>query len=197
MKRLLIYRNEERITETYCALQKLINVLNQYKDFISEESITTDTIKEIVIDRKGFKNKRYLKTLKEVCEEFGVNYDKAKFVKYKWLHEDLLVYNIANIRNKTWFQFIQDIPYNIQLFTVDYIQITENGISLKDTALQQIKEKFSYYTENEKQSQIVEKLKQMQNLFADLEKYGLNIKRVQSFFRWNNTLDERLIKQIM
>ena len=34
----------------------------------------------------------------------------------------------------------------------------------------------------------------MQNLFADLEKYGLNINRVQSFFRWDNTLDERLIK---
>lgn len=73
--------------------------------------------------------------MKIVCEEFGVNYDKAKFVKYKWLHEDLLVYNIANIRNKQWYQFINDIPNNIQLFTVDYIQINENGISLKDTAL--------------------------------------------------------------
>ncbi len=161
MNKELIFKNEELIKETINSVKDLIVILNQNIDFINNENITIDTIKEIVINKKAYKNIIYQKTLKNVCEEFGVNYDKARFVTFKWLHEDLLVYNIANIRNKQWYQFINDIPNNIKYFMVDYIRISDKEVSLKDNAINVITERFSYYTENEKQNKIVRKLKQI------------------------------------
>ena len=68
---------------------------------------------------------------------------------------------------------IKEVTQYTDYFLFDCIKIDNGKAVLIDDAYKKIKERFTYYTQNNKQSEIAKLAKQMQDIYCKLESLGV------------------------
>lgn len=200
MKKQLINFDEYKYNMSVTKLKQLVEAINNQTEFLNSKNIviTKEYIKEIAINRKKFKNKMFLIALEEVCNNFGVDFDEVKLWEYQYTHTDMFN-NIANKKAKPFYQFADEI-FKVGLTSyshiTDYIEIENNVASPTISALDDIREYFTYYTDNEKQNKVLDKVQQIATLLDELTK--MNVDRYQTFHLIRNdfSIDEVQLHKI-
>ena len=197
MKQEIIRKDEERINKERKNVEKLIATINRYTDRLNKEkqAIARTDIIEMCTNYKAYQQKVFLSKLKEVCEMFCLDYEQVKTTDYYLSGKGEIFYNMASAKSELLRQMARDIR-NFEHFTVSCINIENNVAAINEDAEMRIKDKFTYKTLNDKQTETTKILKQMQELNSKLVKLGYKNTDFKYFFNSDGSLDEKLIQAV-
>ncbi len=122
---------------------------------------------------KYYKN-CWLNKLKEYCEKEYLDFDKVSTFEYR-INDPSINQRITSMCkvNKEIERIIKDVTQYSDYFLFDYIKIDNGKAVLIDDAYKLIKDRFTYNTQNNNQSEITKLAKQMQDIYCKLDSLGV------------------------
>lgn len=119
-------------------------------------------------------NNCWLNKLKEYCEKEYLDFNKVSTHEYRINNPSIneRITGMCRI-NKEIESKIKEVTQYTDYFLFDCIKIDNGKAVLIDDAYKKIKERFTYYTQNNKQSEIAKLAKQMQDIYCKLESLGV------------------------
>lgn len=179
MSKALIYYDKKNYEEEKQIFDKLIDEINLHKNKLDEAGykIEIDDLKDIVDNT--FINKVYQWQLRQIANNLGVDYDEIKTFEFR-MKNDLFA-KMANNKCKSLYVLNDCIHSIIQLSDKEYlnndiISINDNKAEYTSNGIEELKKRFVYYTESDKQNDVLEAVKRLQAVKSELEKYGISIK---------------------
>lgn len=196
MEKKLINYNKEAAKMAKQLIIEILDTLNNYSDvFYSKDiSFLEDIVKQ---GRKKLQNKLYQTKLYEICNNFGVDYNKAKLWAVPPTKYDL-VKEMAYTQTQLEREAIGEISLKLMQVSIELISKTikkKDGKFILDKNYENtIKEHYSFYTDNEKEKKVVDTLNKILELTKEIEKFGVTIQNINKFINSDNTLSAYNIK---
>ena len=195
-KKQLISFDEEAYNYAVSRLNKLIEVINSITDNLNKlnVSLTVDDVKLIAENVQEYKNKQYLRILKDICTMFAQNFDKVSKASYVW--ENPMFSDMANNKAKPLYNMAKEIYLTCHdvRHIVNYIEIKDNIATPTLSAFEDIKELYCRYTENERQNKILYLLNGMKDNIKELENMGINKYYIPQLYYTDYSINNNLVK---
>lgn len=172
-------------------LIEVINVINKYTDKLKNRgyNITINDITDITNNSSEYINKHYLKELKDICDMFALDFDEVSTKEYNMTHSENMFAGMANAKIELIRQFAKEVA-NVGLIGdrvfLDYLEITDNIASPKLNYENDIKDRYSHYAKNSKQTEITKALRKLQATINEAKKLGYTGYEVKNFINWSN-----------
>ena len=108
-KKQLINFDENEYNYSVSKLNKLIEIINSNTDKLNKlnVSLTVDDVKLIAEKPREYKNKQYLRILKDICTMFALDFDKVKLISYYW--KNPMFSDMANKKAEPLYNMAHDI----------------------------------------------------------------------------------------
>ena len=165
MKKQVIHFDNTGYTEATKALDEAIETINKHSQELTTNGylLTIEDIKLIADRDNKFNKKVYSNQLKDICNTFGVDYNKVCTFEY----------TITNL-----YSLYEDLYkcFTLHTYLADskYIDIINNIASKTIQANELIKDEYTSYTNNDKQNKVLDLTKQLQDLYKQFNKLGIN-----------------------
>lgn len=178
MKKQVIHFDNTGYTEAIKALDEAIETINKHSQELTTNGylLTIEDIKLISERDNKFRNKVYRSQLKDICNTFGVEYSKVCTTEYTWTNS--MFSEMTNGKCKYLYSLNDDLYkcFILHTYLADnkYIDIINNVASKTIQADELIKEQYTSYTKNDKQNKVLDITKQLQNLYKQFNKLGIN-----------------------
>lgn len=192
MKREIIYFNEVGFKQASKALDEVIETINKHSQELTANGykLTIDDIKLIAEQNKKFKTEVYKNELKNICSYFGVDYNKVCTFEYRITNN--MFSEMAVGKCKYLYNFSNDLSksFTLHSYLADskYIDIIDNVASKSIDADELLKEENSFYTENDRQNEILALTKKLQELYKEYQKLNVRSRDIAHIIN-NTTLD--------
>ena len=171
--------NETSYNQSINSLNKIIQVINNYTDKLTtkEHNLTIADLIKIANDPKAFKNEHYQTELEKVCEQFGLNFEE--YSTFTYTIQNPMFSDMANSKCKGFYDLCNELMACFvcgdgMLADSKYITITNNVASKTADADTLLKEYHTDYTINDRENKVLDILKQMMVLYAELDKLDVD-----------------------
>lgn len=178
MKKQVIHFDNTGYTEATKALDEAIETINKHSQELTTNGylLTIEDIKLIADRDNKFNKKVYSNQLKDICNTFGVDYNKVCTFEYSITNS--MFSEMANGKCKYLYSLNDDLYKSFTLHTYladsKYIDIINNVASKTIQADELIKDEYTSYTNNDKQNKVLDLTKQLQDLYKQFNKLGIN-----------------------
>lgn len=178
MKKQVIRFNKRAYDEAIKSLDNAIKTINKYSQELTTNGymLTIQDIKLIANNNKEFNNNAYIRYLKEICNVFGLDYNKVSTFEYSISNR--MFSDMANIKSSYLYSFSNKLHtcFMLHKYLADskYIDIINNVASKTIQAEELIKELYTSYTNNDKQNIVLELTRQLQDLYSRFNKQGIS-----------------------
>lgn len=191
MKKQIIYFEKEGYEYAIKSLDKAIEVINRYSQqfTVNGFALTTEDVKLIVTNPTKFKNEVFHIRLKEICEEFGLNYDEVS--KFEFTIKNNMFSDMANGKCRYLYEFADELCDCLRLiqYLALYIDIENNVASKTLEADELIRDVYTSYTKTEKQNKALELTKKLQDLYRQFEKLEISRCDISHLIQYNGDID--------
>ena len=178
MKKQTISFNETGYNQSTSNLGTIIQVINKHTDKLTakEHNLTIADLIKMANDPKAFKNEHYQTELEKVCLQFGLNYDEYSTFTYSI--NNPMFSDMANTKCKAFYNLCNELMSCFvcgdgMLADSKYITITNNVASKTADADILLKVYHTDYTINDRENKVLDILKQMMVLYAELDKLDI------------------------
>lgn len=178
MKKQVIHFDNTGYTEATKALDEAIETINKHSQELTTNGylLTIEDIKLIADRDNKFNKKVYSSQLKDICNTFGVDYNKVCTFEYTITNS--MFSEMANGKCKYLYSLNNDLYkcFTLHTYLADskYIDIINNVASKTIQANELIKDEYTSYTNNDKQNKVLDLTKQLQDLYKQFNKLGIN-----------------------
>lgn len=182
MKKQVIHFDNTGYTEAIKALDEAIETINKHSQELTTNGyiLNMEDIKLIANSNREFNNQVYSNQLKEICKLFGLDYSKVCTFEYTTTNN--MFSEMANGKCKYLYDFSNKLYscFILHKYLADskYIDIINNIASKTIQANELIKDEYTSYTKNDKQNKVLDITKQLQDLYKQFNKLGINNYRV-------------------
>lgn len=164
---MVIYFDETKYYKAIDKINQIIAVINQFDGDITNE--------DLINFRCGdYYKKCWLNKLKEYCKKEYLDFETISTTEYRINNPSIneRITRMCRV-NKEFERKIKNAAGYEDYFLFDYITIQDNKAVLVADAYKLIKERFTHYTQNDKQCDITKLVNQMQAIYSKLGKLGL------------------------
>lgn len=178
MKKQVIHFDNTEYTEATKALDEAIETINKHSQELTTNGyiLNMEDIKLIANNNREFNKQVYSKQLKEICKLFGLDYSKVCTFEYTITNS--MFSDMANNKCNYLYGFSNRLHSCFTLYRYlannKYIDIINNVASKTIQADELIKEGYTSYTKNDKQNKVLDLTKQLQDLYKQFNKLGIN-----------------------
>lgn len=178
MTKQVIHFNSNSYNEAIKALDEIVDIINKHSQELTTNGylLTIEDIKLIADRDNKFNKKVYSSQLKDICNTFGVDYNKVCTFEYSITNS--MFSEMANGKCKYLYSLNNDLYrcFILHTYLADskYIDIIDNVASKAIQADELIKELYTSYTKNDKQNKALDLTKQLQDLYKQFNKLGIN-----------------------
>ena len=178
MTKQVIHFNSNSYNEAIKALDEIVDIINKHSQELTTNGylLTIEDIKLIADRDNKFNKKVYSSQLKDICNTFGVDYNKVCTFEYSITNS--MFSEMANGKCKYLYSLNNDLYrcFILHTYLADskYIDIIDNVASKAIQADELIKELYTSYTKNDKQNKVLDLTKQLQDLYKQFNKLGIN-----------------------
>lgn len=178
MTKQVIHFDSNSYNEAIKALDEIVDTINRHSQELTTNGylLTIEDIKLIADRDNKFNKKVYSSQLKDICNTFGVDYNKVCTFEYSITNS--IFSEMANGKCRYLYNFYNDLSKCFVLYQYladsKYIDIIDNVASKTIQADELIKERYTSYTNNDKQNKVLELSKQLQDLYKQFNKLGIN-----------------------
>lgn len=193
----IINFNELGYKNAINTLHKTIEVINSYSEFTNKLDIqlTIDELKLIQSNKQEYTNKYYLKVLNEICNNFGLDFDKVKLKEYTW--NNPMFATMANNKAQPVYDManaINNVSYQCSII-FDFIEIKDNIASPKLNYEEELKEVYTDYTDNDRQNKILSITKKYKECIEEYEKLNVNRNSIYNILYCDLSINSNILKQ--
>ena len=178
MKKQVIHFDNTEYTEATKALDEAIETINKHSQELTTNGyiLNMEDIKLIANNNREFNKQVYSNQLKEICKLFGLDYSKVCTFEYTITNS--MFSDMANNKCSYLYMFSNKLHscFTLYRYLADskYIDIINNVASKTIQADELIKEQYTSYTNNDKQNKVLDLTKQLQDLYKQFNKLGIN-----------------------
>lgn len=178
MTKQVIHFDSNSYNEAIKALDEIVDIINKHSQELTTNGylLTIEDIKLIADRDNKFNKKVYSNQLKDICNTFGVDYNKVCTFEYSITNS--MFSEMANGKCRYLYNFYNDLSkcftFHTYLADSKYIDIINNVASKTIQADELIKELYTSYTKNDKQNKVLDLTKQLQDLYKQFNKLGIN-----------------------
>lgn len=178
MTKQVIHFDSNSYNEAIKALDEIVDIINKHSQELTTNGylLTIEDIKLIADRDNKFNKKVYSNQLKNICNTFGVDYNKVCTFEYSITNS--MFSEMANGKCKYLYNFYNDLSKCFVLYQYladsKYIDIVNNVASKTIEADELIKEVYTSYTKNDRQNKVLSLAKQLQDLYKQFNKLGIN-----------------------
>ena len=179
MKKQAIKFYESNYIQSVNNLNNIIDTINKHTDKLNakEYNLTITDIIKIANDPKAFKNEHYQTELEKVCEQFGLNFEEYSTFTYSI--NNPMFSDMANTKCKAFYSLCNELMTCFIcgdgiLADSKYITISNNVASKTANAETLLKEYHTDYTINDRENKVLDILKEMMVLYAELDKLDVD-----------------------
>lgn len=195
---MVIYIDNEKINKHIAKVEELQKLINDNKDIIESNNIKInyDFIYNVKYKMKEVQTKYYQLKLKELCEEYGQDYEKAKYMFAESKYD--FVKDVASEKSKDIRNFISNV-HNIVVidFDIDVVnKVFDDSFNLVSNYKEVIKEVFTYNTQNNKQEKVLTLLNKLVEVMNDLKKYSINSNNLMLYISQDNKINKDKILKL-
>lgn len=178
MTKQVIHFDGNSYNEAIKALDEIVDTINKHSQELTTNgyTLTIEDIKLISERDNKFNKKVYSDQLKDICNTFGVDYNKVCTFEYSITNS--MFSEMANGKCKYLYNFYNNLSkcFILYQYLADskYIDIIDNVASKTIQADELIKEVYTSYTKNDRQNKVLSLAKQLQDLYKQFNKLGIN-----------------------
>lgn len=179
-KRQLLHFDKISYKKATNKLNKFVAQVNNILPLLKElegKDISLDFIKQFTMNRDFIKNVLYKQFFDEVLKRFHI---QTEFMRWENYNENSWAHEIINGRTRQYYE-VRDLfekggtvfytysdPCNY-FIDDNLVTIEEGKMIITDIAEEYLKEKFSEYTKNEKENEVIEKVNEIHKLIKDID----------------------------
>lgn len=178
MTKQVIHFDGNSYNEAIKTLDEIVDTINKHSQELTTNgyTLTIEDIKLISERDNKFNKKVYSDQLKDICNTFGVDYNKVCTFEYSITNS--MFSEMANGKCKYLYNFYNNLSkcFILYQYLADskYIDIIDNVASKTIQADELIKEVYTSYTKNDRQNKVLSLAKQLQDLYKQFNKLGIN-----------------------
>lgn len=178
MTKQAIHFDSNGYNEAVKTLDEIVSTINKHSQELTANgyTLTIEDIKLIAERDNKFNKKVYQNELKEICKYFGLDYNKVCTFEYSITNS--MFSEMANGKCEYLYNLCGDLYKCFVLHTYladsKYIDIIDNVASKTIQADELINERYTSYTKNNKQNNVLDLVKQLQDLYKQFNKLGIN-----------------------
>lgn len=178
MTKQVIHFDGNSYNEAINTLDEIVDTINKHSQELTTNgyTLTIEDIKLISERDNKFNKKVYSDQLKDICNTFGVDYNKVCTFEYSITNS--MFSEMANGKCKYLYNFYNNLSkcFILYQYLADskYIDIIDNVASKTIQADELIKEVYTSYTKNDRQNKVLSLAKQLQDLYKQFNKLGIN-----------------------
>lgn len=190
----VINRNTDKADKAKVDIIKLVDMLNKYSNYFIDKDAAY--LEEIKYNSREVQTNEYQNKLKEICLNFGLDYDEAK---YKFANSKYdMVKEMASNKTTELRKAITEIHSFLYWLPIEVVSITitkqDDKFVLVNGYEDIINEYFTDYTQNVRQNEVVTKFHQLIKLYEELESLGVNRYDILNCYLYSNgTIDAKQI----
>lgn len=204
MKKVCIGWDEEAYNSVLSHLEPFLSIFNNRVDRLRDMgcNLTIEDIKGILDNKKEYLNNKYVEEYKEACDFYGFQYEEVKEMAWRWTHVDLAK-AINQKAHTSRYILLKDMINEIyhivgsgfyfereRKLLSSILEMEEGKVKPIKDYKNVLKEKLSYYTQNDKQIKEYENLCKIKKL---LEEIGMDAWKVRNYFFNDGSIDAKAI----